>query len=194
MNRTVKSVLKVVALFALLLFILGTFLSLFFNWLGEEKSDEEYFALFGIRIWVWDLMTAGLLFWAAIRISLKLTKPVYWKIALATLGIMVFHYHMCHVYALIDYYLIEGPFPEPKGSELEKVLTLFDRNARFEPTYDPIFQFFHVFTDLEYREIRRQYMYVFLNFLFGSLTMPLWISAVVFFIHRKKKSKLQPIN
>jgi|GEM_PF-6026825 len=186
MNNSAKSILKIVAVFALLLFVLGMLLSSVFNWLSEGKSHEEYFAFIGIQIWIWNLMSASLLFWAAKRISAKLTKPVYWKIALATLGIMVLHYHLCYVYELIDYYIINDPPMEPKGSEFEKALFLLDGNLRLAPTYDPIFQFFHVFTDLQYSQLRRQYLFVFLSFLFENLTMPLWISAVVFFIQRKK--------
>jgi uncharacterized membrane protein len=181
-----KSILKVVAVFALLLFVFGMLLSSVFIWLSEGKTHEEYYTFLSIQIWTWDLITVGLLFLAAKRISVKLTKPSYWKIALATLGIMVLHYHLCYVYELMDYYIIKGPPMEQKGSELEKVLALFNGNSRLTPTYDPIFQFFHVFTDLQYRELRRQYLFVFLSFLFGNLTMPLWISAVVFFIQRKK--------
>lgn len=180
-----KRIFKEIIAFSLGLYVFGLLFWIVSNAMDQPKTEEDYFTRVGIELTLWENALIAILFWSAWRISGKLEQVNYWKIAVATLAILFVYYHLVYVFNWIDYYLVEGhPFEEEKMG-LKELLALFDRNTRSAPRYDLVFYFSKIFQDLRYVNQIGGYIMVFFEFLYGHLTMPLWISAIAYVVRRK---------
>ena len=183
-----------VIVFAVVLYSANFIINRIENYVMEGASNEDWMKWLSLQLWIEELVSIGIFFTAAFFIARQLMRPGYWKMALCLVGITVINFHIGYVAWCIDYYWIEGltPRAESPMEQLGQLVTFTGPPS--EPIYQPIEVFFRPFIDLTYQQFRSDYAYIFFNFLFGTLTMPLWIAAVTYFIVRKKRKKSQGLN
>jgi hypothetical protein len=160
----------------------------------EGSSTEERLEWLGLQSWIHELVSISIFFMAAFFIARKFVQPNYWKIALALVAIAVITFHIGYIAWCVDYYWIKGLTPEPKDP-MEQLLSMVTfTGPPSEPVYQPIEAFFQPFILLTYEQFRDDYSYVFFNFLFGTLTKPLWISAVAYYVLKKRRGKISKVQ
>lgn len=187
MNLTAKRTLLKIIAFALVIWILNIVLHQIFKLFIDGKNPAEQMSLYGVEILISDFMNVGLLFLSAFLIAKNFRPAGYWKIALSLLGITVFWFHLGYLYWVIDYYLIQGLTPPKKLDPMQELANFFDPSIPTPPFYKPVEHFLQPFINVQYREYRRNVEMLIFGFLFGSLTMPLWISAVTYYILKRKQ-------
>lgn len=179
MKQDTKLILKNSLIFGTLLAVLNIILSLILQQLHFGASQTELLLTARIEIYLWYFLSIAVLIWALIRVRKRLEKLSYWKLALTGIGIVVLTYHLFYLYTVIDYYIIHEP-PKASGNTLENLLTLMEAGPkpRYSPYYDLIGS---LIDDLNFGI----YDEVLVQLFFGGITLPLWISAGVFLIHRR---------
>lgn len=192
MSSLFKSVLYRIIIISFTMLVINLIVGWIFDSIYPKPKNMDDLDTVFLQIKIQDYLQIFLLFFSAVLIVKKIPDLNYWKIALGLLGIIVLNYHLAYIYEVVDYYLIKGLTPSPEKNDLKSLLTLFS----FEPTpphYEPInhltnWHLFYTFSG----EISLGGFFYFV--FYGSVSRVLWISAVVFFIQRKKKSKMKPIN
>lgn len=185
-----KQILKEILLFAFSLYITSCLLFWLTDYLlGETKTEEAFWIRFDVKITIWRYFMFGMLFWVAWRVGDQMVKLDYFKLAVASIAVLFTSYHIGFICNWIDYYLIEGnPWKEQKMG-LKELIGLFDGTTRSAPTYDLVLHFLMIFEDLRYANSRGfGYVLVFYDFVYGNLTMPLWISGIAYVLKIKSTS------
>lgn len=184
-------ILKSILLFGMILAVLSIVLSLVLRSLHTGKSQEELMASITIEMWLWDSIRIGVLVWALIYLMRKLQQPRFWKLAVTAVGIVILNYYLFYFYELIDYYLVNPPSLKTQSDRIQAVLGLIEGNSATPPRYAPI-------DDLTGWQMifggptgAISVDRVFLMLIFGSITMALWISAVVYFLFGKGRQRMQ---
>jgi hypothetical protein len=172
----------------MVLWISNIVLGQIFKLFADGKNPGEQMYLYGIEIWISNFLNVGILFYAAFLIARNSNTPGYWKIALSLIGITVIWFHLGYVYWVIDYYFIQGLTPPKNLDPMQELDSFFDPNISTPPFYKPVEHFLQPFINVQYREYRRNFELLIFGFLFGSLTMPLWVSAVMYSILKRKRS------
>jgi len=184
MMKDGKTLINNVLVFGVILAIVEISVFLIVTYLHYGKSLMVLATYSTIEFWIWMIVRIGILFWALSRLSLKLEVFRFWKLALAAIGIMVLNYHLFYVYDVLDYYVIHEP-PHDTGSDvLENMLSLMQ--YRPAPSYAPIQVFLLPLTDILFFIRYGEFVSLLSLLFFGALTLPLWVSAVAFFIFRNK--------
>lgn len=187
MKRDTKLILKSSLLFGGVFAFLNSITSLILQELNAGKSEAELIDSIVAHSSVWDAIRIGLLVWALIYLSQKLDDFRYWKLAVAAGVLVIVNYHLVYIYEAVDYYFIYKPPVKTHHSRIEEVLGLIDLNTRIAPVYAP---FDHLtgwqmmyggpFGEVSFGRV------IFVLF-YGALTLPLWLSAIVYLLFRKKR-------
>ena len=184
MKKDSKALINNVFVFGVILGIIEIIVYLGLNYLHSGKTAAALITYDEVEFWMWMIIRIGVLFWALSRLSRKLEVFSFWKLALASIGIMVLNYHVFFVYDVLDYYVIHEPPHDVSSNVLDNMLNLMQ--YRPAPSYSPIQVFLVPLTNcisfIRYGEFAALFNILF----FGALTLPLWVSAVVFFIFRNK--------
>jgi hypothetical protein len=184
MKQDGKTLINHMLVFGVILAIVEISVFLIVTYLHYGKSLMVLATYNTIEFWIWMIIRIGILLWALSRLGRKLEVFRFWKLALAAIGIMVLNYHLFYAYDVLDYYVIHEP-PQDNGSDvLEKMLSLMQ--YRPAPSYSPIQVFLLPLTDILFYIRYGEFKALLSLLFFGALTLPLWVSAVVFFIFRNK--------
>ncbi|MDF3029290.1 MAG: hypothetical protein K0S23_3597 [Fluviicola sp.] len=191
MSPQSKSIAYQILFFAGAILVLELLVSWIFDLIGPEPKSIDDLDRIVFRISVQNYLRLALLFLSAIVIAKKMSDLKYWKVAFALIGIIVLNYHLVYLYNAIDYYWIKGLGPQQGKQDLKSLLTL----VSFEPTpprYEPVNHLTDWQTLLYSGSGGGLSVMGLITFLFyGSICRALWVSAIVYFLFRKRRQRIQ---
>lgn len=187
MKRDTKLILRSSLLFGAIFACLNIIASLILQELNAGKSEAELIDSIAAHSLLWDAIRIGLLVWALLYLTRKLDDFRYWKLAVAAGALVIVNYHLVYIYEAVDYYFIYKPPVKTHHSRIEEFLGLIEQDTRIAPAYAP---FDHLtgwqmiyggpFGEISFGRV------IFVLF-YGALTLPLWLSAIVYLLFRKRK-------
>ncbi len=192
MVKDTKTILKNILLFGLILTIADIIGLFIFKSLYSSKDFHELAVNLRIEDWIWRIIRISVLFWALRQLTRKLEVFRYGKLVIAALGIVIVDYHLYFVYDMVDYYIIHEPPPDPGQDALQNILSLMQ--YRPKPEYTPYRFFLLPLTDILFFIRYGEFTSLFFLLLFGSITLPCWVSTVTFFIFRNKDRNNKVFN
>ncbi|WP_343634885.1 hypothetical protein [Fluviicola sp.] len=192
MRGDTKLILKSTLLFGGVFALLNIVASVILQKLNAGKSQEELIAAATAHSLVWDFIRISVSVWALIYVARRLNVFRYWKLAITAIGLVLVSYHLVYAYEAVDYYFIYQPPVKTQTSRIEEVLGLIgESTTRIAPVYAPVehltgWQMIYggPFGEIAFGRV------VFVLF-YGALTLPLWLSAIVYFLFLKRQQKAQ---
>ncbi len=191
MKQDPKRILKSILLFGGILTVLNIAISLGLKKFHTGDDQVELMASSTIDLMYWDFIRIGVLVWALIYVTHKLNELRYWKLVFTAIGLVILSYHLFYLYEVIDYYFINKPALETQSSRIELMVGLIEQNRESPPFYAPIDHLTGWQMIYGGPTGALSFGRVVFVLLYGYLTMPFWLSAVVYFFFWKRKQKVQ---